>query len=191
MRPIKRISGVRPAPPPDRGREVDEEFAFHLAMRTERLIADGSSPAWARAEAERQFGDMTDAMTYCRATDHRRETRRVRTDLLFDFAHDLRYSARSLRKAPAFVTIAVLTLALGIGANVAIFGMSRGVLIDPIPVPSPRGLVALYQTNAGGAPANQISYGHVDLRARTDLFDGVALIETAGATVIDARGRIG
>ena len=187
---MKRIVGVRATVPPPPAREVDEEFEFHLATKTQRLIDAGWDPGAARAEAARQFGDVNDAVAYCREMDRRRATRETRTQSIADIGQDLRFGIRALRKAPGFLIVAVLTLGLGIGANVAVFGMLRGVLIDPIPVPRPHGLVALFQTNGPGQePVNQISYGdYVDLRARMDLFEDVALMENASATIVDDVG---
>src|SRR5690349_21672700 len=185
---MKRIAGVRAAVPPPKDRELDEEFGFHLEMRVQQLVARGWDASAARAEAARQFGDIDDAVAYCRVVDHVRTHREGRMEMIADFRRDARLVARALRRAPGFLIIAIVTMALGVGANVSVFGMLRGVLINPIPVPRPDGLVALFQTS-GGELANQISYGdYVNLRDRKDLFEDIALISNAAVTVIDSRG---
>ena len=144
MKPLFRLPIRRPA-----ADEVDSEFAFHLEMRTEELIAQGFSPEAARAEARRRFGDLDDARRYCRTTGHRREKRLMRTELLSELRQDITLALRALRRAPGFALVAVLTLALGIGANTAIFSVVRGILLRPLPFPDPGGLVLVVSTYQG------------------------------------------
>ena len=116
-------------------REVDDEFAFHLAMRAQELQARGLSAQDARAETLRQFGDIDDARDVCRAEDIRR-MREYRWTLLFDnLRQDVALSIRSMRRQPAFTASTVLTLAIAIGIAASAYGIINAYLIRPLPYP--------------------------------------------------------
>jgi hypothetical protein len=116
-------------------RDIEREMAFHLAERADELVAQGMTPRAARAEARRRFGNV--------GLQQERTRERDLFTWLDDLAGDLRYAARSLRAAPAFTVVAVLSLALGIGANTAIFSIINAVMLESLPVQRPNELVAL------------------------------------------------
>ena len=147
---MPRIPGIRKTfRPPGRPvrAEVDDEFAFHLEMRTRDLVAHGWQPDAARREALRQFGDLDDARTYCQQLGQRRERHTMRKEFLGGLRQDLTFAARSLRRSPGFTLAAITTLALGIGANVTMFGIvDRLLLRPPAHVASPDLLRRVYFT---------------------------------------------
>jgi len=111
----------------------DEEARFHIEQRISEYTRDGMSVEAARREAQRQFGSVT------RARERSREANTL--PWLGDALQDLHYAGRQLRRNPGFTLTVVLTLAIGIGANTALFGMVNELLLKPLPVQSPGDLV--------------------------------------------------
>jgi predicted permease len=125
--------------------EIEREMAFHLAERTDDLVAAGASPESARREAERRFGsDLV-----------QREMTRERDVLVWleTLLGDFRYGLRGLRRSPVFAVASVLTLAIGIGANTAVFSLLHGLLLRSLPVPDPQDLARIGLTGIADAPA--------------------------------------
>jgi predicted permease len=127
--------------------DVDAELAFHLARKAEELVAAGWAPGDARREAARRFGDLDYTRRYCLDEDVRRQRVTRHTTMIDELRHDLVYALRTLRSAPGFALVALLTLALGIGANSAIFSVVRGVLLRPLPFPAAGELVRVWHAN--------------------------------------------
>ena len=114
--------------------ELDDELRFHLERQTDRYVKSGMSEAEAVRRVRLEFGGLDQVKDECR------EARGV--SFIETVVQDLHYSARTLLHAPAFTACVVLTLALGIGANTAIFSVVNQVLLNPLPYPNPQELLA-------------------------------------------------
>ena len=121
--------------------EMEEEIRFHLELETQEQIEAGLSPEEARYAAQRKFGGPL------LAKERSREVWGFR--FVEELWQDLRYGGRILRKQPGFTFVAVLTLALGVGATTAIFSLVHSILLRPIPLREPDDLVRIYETNPG------------------------------------------
>ncbi len=124
-------------------RELDEELRDHVEQETAALVSRGLTASEARQAALRKFDGVERAKEACR------DARRV---AFFESLHqDVRFSLRTLANSPVFTGVAILTLAIGIGANTAIFSLVDGVLFRPLPFPSPERLVSVTGTYPKGA----------------------------------------
>jgi predicted permease len=147
--------------------DLDQDIREHIAMETQDNIARGMSPEEARRAAFLKFGNVTRVQE---------QTREVWSFFrLEQLLQDIRYALRMLAKAPSFAAIAVLTLALGIGANTALFSVVNGVLLNPLAYPHSGQLVALYGKTPGFdlAPIGYLNF--LDWQRDTQTFSSMAI----------------
>lgn len=144
--------------------DVEAELDFHLELVTKELMDEGWPAEAAGPEARRRFGDLEATRRICRDLDASKETRMKWMDSLGELGQDLRFAGRQLAKSPGFTLVAVLTLALGIGATTAIFSVVYGVLLRPLPYPQPERLVRAFAVGPKGqlhgafSPPNFLDY---------------------------------
>ena len=148
--------------------ELDEELQFHLERDVEQNMKSGMTPAEARNEALKAFGGVDQSKEECR------DARGV--GLLENTLRDITFSVRVLLKSYAFTVVVVLTLALGIGANTAIFSFANGILLRPLPYPQSDRLAVIDETSRHGEELSPVSYANfVDWREQNTAFEGIAV----------------
>ncbi|MFL5580640.1 MAG: ADOP family duplicated permease [Gemmatimonadaceae bacterium] len=187
--PADRPPGWRPAFRLPFGRrveaDVEEEIAFHLAMREERLRARGLPPEAARDAARRRFGDVEHVRREMLEIDRGAARRKSLGETLEDMMQDFVFALRGLRRAPGFALAALLTLALGIGSAAAIFSVAYGVLLRPLPFREPDQLVKLgTQFPAVGVGGEQLSGPeYFDIAGASRSFASVAVYDETDRTL--------
>ena len=161
--------------------DMDEELRFHLESRAADLVRSGVPPAEAARRARIEFGAVEGYKEGCR------EARGLRP---FDeLRGDLRYAFRVLRKSPSFALTAVATLALGIGANTAIFSAVKAVLLNQLPYREPDRLVELGEADSGEKRAETIGYTTAyDWRRLSHSFESMSLYRDAAGAIVE-RGE--
>src|SRR4028119_1723409 len=149
-------------------REMDEEMRFHLDQATEKNLRAGMVPAEARRAAMVSFGGVE------RFKEQSRHEARPR--LLEELGQDLRYGVRTLARSPGFTLAAVLTLALGIGANAAVFSVVDGVLLRPVPMDNADRLMMVWQTDRDSGTTREPASipDFLDLQERSQRFERIA-----------------
>src|SRR5499426_3595112 len=163
--------------------EMDEEIRYHLERQTQEHIAKGMTPEEARYAALRAMGGVERRKEECR------DMRGVRW--IEELMQDVRYWLRTLRKSPGFTAVAVLTLALGIGVNTALFTLFNAVALRPLPVKDPDRIVKVYRKELGksgrevAGSSSMLSYPeYTAFRDKTHVFSGLtAYAENASLTL--------
>ncbi len=167
-------------------REVDDEILFHLQSRIDALVAGGMSPTDARASALRQFGDVRGVRGDMLVLDRERETAARRRRFIGEIRQDVAYGIRTLRRNAALAGLVIGGLALGIGANAAIYSLVDAVLVRTLPVSHPEGLIIVgdphYVDSRGHGTPDGLLYSYplyLDVRENANAFDGLAAVGAA------------
>ncbi len=151
--------------------EMEEELRSHIEHRADDLARSGVDRVEAERRARIEFGGRVRFQEECREA--------LGGNFIETFLQDVRVSVRVLRKSPGFTIIAVLTLALAIGANAVVFGVLNALILRPLHVPQPQ---SLYSIERGRHPSPMQSYlDYLDLRDRSRSFDDMAAWSMTGA----------
>ena len=176
----RRLTRLNLAPPHEA--EIVEELAQHLDDVYQRSLRSGATEAEAERAALTELADTDLLRTEMQRSQKIAKEAPVagggRTNVLADFLNDLRYAIRQQRKHPAFTIVAIITLALGIGANTAIFSVVNTVLLQPLPYKDPERLVMVWEdaTKAGYPQDTPAAANYVDWRDQNRVFEGMAAI---------------
>ena len=163
--------------------DADDEIAFHLEMRERDFRERGLTADEARAEACRRFGSIESITLQVRRIDDESARQQRRTSMWSDIRQDVVYALRGLRRAPAFTFVAVLTLALGIGANTAIFSVVNAALLRPLPFRDPGRLVFVWNRTPTGSPQPLGPGRMMDFRSQATSFENFAAIAHISLTL--------
>ena len=129
--------------------DVEDELRFHLDAKIDELVAQGWTRATARAEAQRQFGDIARVRQTCEQLGRQNEERVKKAEYFAGWRQDVTYGLRQLRHRWVATLLAILTLGIGIGAVAAVFSLLNAVVLRPLPFPEPDRIVTLWSTRQG------------------------------------------
>lgn len=179
----RRLLNVHRTNPAD---DVAEELAFHVEMRAALLVERGIAESAAKQEALRRFGDFDSVRAECEVLERNKTRTRSRAMMLSELMQDIKWAVRSLRRAPVFACVVVLTLGLGIGANAAILSVVNTYLFRPMPVRDAKHLAVVAQTSEASGLPSSVSYpNYLDLKAQSAIFSDAVLYQL---NVASARG---
>ena len=167
--------------------DVDDEIAFHLEQLVGYYIANGMAPERARELAERRFGDANEIASAMRVLAQQRERHMQRSQWIESLGRDLRYAARQLKQRPGFTLVALLVLALGIGATTAVFSAVDAVLLHPVDTRDVDRLMVV-QTNLPKLPLIGYPVGPgeaLDIMARNDLYEASGTWAERGGVITE------
>lgn len=171
----------------DPAADVDDEFAFHVETRIDELVAQGVEPKAARDEALRGFGNIQRVKAICRVLAEERERAMRRTQWWAGWRQDLRFAIRQLFVSRVLTVVLMVTIALGIGATVAIFSVLNVVLLRPLPFSDSDRVVFVYETWRQFRQGNA-SVGHFhDWTEQGEVFDATSAFTRATYNLSDGE----
>jgi putative ABC transport system permease protein len=154
--------------------EIDEELSLHIDMRTRELVERGMDPTTARDLAISRLGDIADLKRTMTTLGRKRDREMRLTIWLEELRDDLKFAFRQLKNSPAFTLVATLTLALGIGANSAIFALVDATLLRPLPYGEPDRLVSIWERSAKTPRGFVSPLNMIDWNTRSRTFEKIA-----------------
>ena len=159
----------------DPAADVKDELRFHLDAKTSDLISQGWTPAEARREAERQFGDLKAVQKIGTQIGQKMDRRKRLADYGRDVRQDIHYTFRTLSRDPGFAAVSILILALAIGANIAVFSVVNTLLLRPLPFSNSHELVwiAPPPSDCGVSCATYSSDAYEEFRDQSRVYQGV------------------
>ena len=171
--------------------EVTDEIALHIELRTRELIQGGMDPTSARELALKRMGDVATVKETCVNLGRKRD-RGMRVSQWFEeLRDDVKFAFRQLRAAPVFTAIAVTTLALGVGANSAIFALVDATLLRPLPYGNPDRLVTIWETSGANSRSFASPPNMLDWNGRSRTFEKIAgFVPNVGGMVMAGRDGI-
>src|SRR5215213_1871652 len=162
-----------------RDKEMSDEMAFHLESKTRELVAAGMSETAARHEARRRFGSVL---------KQKEAGHEIRAGFFEDVLRDARVMGRGLWRSPGFTLAVILTLALGIGANTAIFSIVDQVLLRPLPYPQGDNLVMVYEAQSSNSHNSVSPATWLDWQRDNHTLERVAAWASGRAAILTGAG---
>ena len=173
--------GLEPRP------DVAAELTFHVEMRIRELTEQGETPQRARALALERFGDFDRAWKECVDINERRRRHMDRAEFFTELKQDLGYALRMMRRTPGFTAAALITLALGIGANSAIFSVVNGVLLQSLPFRDAERLHVMQMLYPDGTRYTSLSApDFMSVRGDARVFEQIEAIDRRNVTMLGA-----
>src|SRR6202041_1239410 len=161
--------------------ELEEEMSFHREQKEKELLESGVAPQAAHHAAAREFGNTT------RLKEQSYEVMGFRFETIFQ---DLQFAFRQLRRSPGFTMTAVLMLALGIGASVAIFSFVDAALLKPLPYKDPARLIGVYEKAENCPLCNLSYYDYLDWKKNNKTFASLDVYNRTGVAVRTPSGLL-
>ncbi len=168
----------------DREEQIDDEISLHIELLVQDLERRGVDPDTARREARRRFGDVRAIRKELSRMERKRIDNERRATYSDELRQDLRYGMRQLLRNPLFTAIVIGTLAVGIGANTAVFSVFKGVFLDPLPYHQPDRLTYIWHGSTDGICCGPLSGpDFLDLRRMTETFEDIAVLSSKNTNI--------
>jgi predicted permease len=168
----------------DRQEQIDDELSVHIEMLARDLEKRGLDPTTARRAARRRFGDVRAIRKELYKMESERVERERRAAYFDELKQDLRYGTRQLLRNPLFTAMVLGTLAVGVGANTAVFSVFKGVFLDPLPYDQPDRLTYIWHGSTEGLCCGPLSGpDFLDLRRMTDTFEDIAVMSDGNTSI--------